>query len=209
MSRRRAWRRAGWASPTAYRMSRDGRRVCHSARRWASVSLPMLCIRQRLRLWAIACLVFQAATLAAFVPRTCCAPHDHAAARQDPPCHEPPPADACPMEHGDGDSCPMHQPAGRPRPLLLRAARRVRRTAAVHAAGTSWHPARAGAGPRPGRGGDRRSARPRVGGQPRPPTRRPASARLIHADALRAGTRVPVSTWCHVRPDVPWKGCRS
>jgi hypothetical protein len=63
---------------------------------------------------AVACLVVQAAALAAFVPRNCCAAHDHAGPGAERSCHEPPAAKACPMQAEDGASCPMHRPAAAP-----------------------------------------------------------------------------------------------
>jgi hypothetical protein len=44
--------------------------------------------RRRLRLCAAALLVFQAASLSAFVPRDCCAGHRVAVAQEKPLCHE-------------------------------------------------------------------------------------------------------------------------
>jgi len=63
--------------------------------------------RRRLRLWVAAWLVFQAASLSAFVPLDCCAAH-RAAASGKPGCHETPPAVECPMQAADGAMCPMH-----------------------------------------------------------------------------------------------------
>ena len=70
----------------------------------------MATIRRRLRFWAVAWLVFQAATLSALVPRQCCTAHPMAAAATEADCHEGAPAAAeadCPMA-GDGTACPMH-----------------------------------------------------------------------------------------------------
>jgi hypothetical protein len=79
----------------------------------------MQAIRTRVRAVALAWLLCQAASLAAFVPEHCCISHvaeaaarEHAAAKDDA-CHEseapkPKPADTCPMDHGDGAACPMH-----------------------------------------------------------------------------------------------------
>ena len=61
-------------------------------------------------------LVCQAASVAAFVPGTCCLAHaEEAAAKQaEPPCHgeqpapEPEPGEACPMHDAGGAACPMH-----------------------------------------------------------------------------------------------------
>lgn len=67
-------------------------------------------IRWRLRFWAAAWLVFQAATLSALVPRQCCTAHPMAAAATEADCHEAAPAPAepdCPMA-ADGTACPMH-----------------------------------------------------------------------------------------------------
>ena len=82
--------------------------------------------RARLRLWATLWLICQAASLAAFVPRDCCADHRPVQPAPAPEaesahCHEPPPAAEthCPMRAADGTPCPMHrghghqqQPAG-------------------------------------------------------------------------------------------------
>ena len=74
--------------------------------------------RTRVRAVALAWLLCQAATLAAFVPENCCLSHvAEAAAKAEAAkddCHEskappkPQPVDACPMDHGDGAACPMH-----------------------------------------------------------------------------------------------------
>jgi hypothetical protein len=53
----------------------------------------MTTIRRRLRFWVAAWLVFQAASLAALVPRTCCVPYQAAATDRA----------------ANGTPCPMHQ----------------------------------------------------------------------------------------------------
>lgn len=71
----------------------------------------MATFRRRLRYWAAAWLVFQAASLTALVPRQCCTAHPIAPATTEADCHEevpaPPPTD-CPMAADDGTRCPMH-----------------------------------------------------------------------------------------------------
>jgi hypothetical protein len=64
---------------------------------------------------ALAWLLCQAGTLAAFVPEDCCIAHaeERVAKEKAEACHEseppaPKPGDACPMSHADGDACPMH-----------------------------------------------------------------------------------------------------
>jgi len=82
----------------------------------------MSAFRSRLHLVAIAWLLCQVASLAAFVPEDCCEKHTAIAAAKHhadeaPPCHEtaetpapaPEPGDDCPMNHGDGAACPMHK----------------------------------------------------------------------------------------------------
>lgn len=78
----------------------------------------MSVFRSRARLVAVAWLLCQAASLAAFMPEDCCARHTAIAAEKaeaSAPCHEtekapePKPGDACPMKHGNGDACPMHR----------------------------------------------------------------------------------------------------
>ena len=71
----------------------------------------MTTIRRRLRFWAAAWLVFQAASLTALVPRQCCTAHPMAAATTEADCHEEAPTPAepdCPMAAEDGTPCPMH-----------------------------------------------------------------------------------------------------
>ena len=65
----------------------------------------MAVFRQRLRVFALAWLVFQAASFSAVVPRDCCAAHRPAAKS----CHEPQPATHCPMQASNGARCPMHR----------------------------------------------------------------------------------------------------
>ncbi len=75
----------------------------------------MQVIRRRVRTVALAWLLCQAATVAAFVPENCCKAHidERAASQQHEACHEtepaePEPGDLCPM-HGSksGDDCVM------------------------------------------------------------------------------------------------------
>lgn len=72
-----------------------------------------------MRIVALAWLLSQAASLAAFVPEHCCVSHTaEAAARaaaKSEACHEAElpaqePGDACPMHATDGAACPMKQP---------------------------------------------------------------------------------------------------
>jgi len=67
----------------------------------------MAVFRRHLRVWVAAWLVFQVATLSAFVPRDCCEGHRHAAERAET-CHEPPPPAHCATAGEQGASCPMH-----------------------------------------------------------------------------------------------------
>ena len=72
----------------------------------------MATIRWRLRFWAAAWLVFQAASLSALVPRQCCTAHPMAAASTEADCHDDAPAPKepeCPMAAHDGVPCPMHE----------------------------------------------------------------------------------------------------
>ena len=69
----------------------------------------MTVLRRHLRLWALTWLILQAGSLAAFVPRDCCAAHRPAAATKT--CHETPPTAHCPMRDGTGEPCPMHRPS--------------------------------------------------------------------------------------------------
>jgi hypothetical protein len=66
----------------------------------------MAALRQQLRLWAAAWLVFQVATLSAFVPRDCCTAHRPAAITPHTQDHT---ATDCPMRAVDGAACPMHR----------------------------------------------------------------------------------------------------
>jgi len=82
-------------------------------------------IRTRVRAVALAWLLCQAASLAAFVPENCCISHaqEQAAKAKQEACHEsepaepkpePKPGDACQMQHhGDGAACPMHSSKSR------------------------------------------------------------------------------------------------
>jgi hypothetical protein len=65
----------------------------------------MSALRRRIRAVAIAWLLCQVASLAAFVPEQCCVSHaaEAAAKAQNPPCHE-----TAPAAPRDGDACPMH-----------------------------------------------------------------------------------------------------
>jgi hypothetical protein len=54
-------------------------------------------------------LVFQVASLAALVPRECCAAHRAAAIGKKPSCHEHAVAPRCPMPTAAGTPCPMHR----------------------------------------------------------------------------------------------------
>jgi hypothetical protein len=78
--------------------------TCYSAYQTAMTSL-----RRRLRFWAVAWLILQAAPLMALVPRDCCAAHRPAANVKAPSCHEKIAAVMCPMRAADGTPCPMHR----------------------------------------------------------------------------------------------------
>lgn len=74
----------------------------------------MRMVRNRVRLVALAWLLSQVASLAAFGPDRCCVSHSEEAAAKARPesCHEsappgPAPEESCPMHHGDGAACPM------------------------------------------------------------------------------------------------------
>ena len=67
----------------------------------------MIALRRRLRRLVAAWLVFQAATLSAFVPKDCCAAHEPAAYEQESACHDVP-VDDPPCTTADGRACPMH-----------------------------------------------------------------------------------------------------
>ena len=75
----------------------------------------MQAIRIRVRAVALAWLLCQVASVAAFVPEHCCISHveeEAAKAKQDD-CHEtasaePERGDASATQHGDGAACPMH-----------------------------------------------------------------------------------------------------
>jgi len=67
----------------------------------------MTTLRSRLRLWATAWLVFQAASLAALAPGACCATARSADAGHDR--HAPAAGVHCPMPAADGSACPMHR----------------------------------------------------------------------------------------------------
>ena len=73
-----------------------------------SCALSMVSLRRHLRFWAAIWLVFQVATLSAFVPRDCCEAH-RTATDKAKDCHEEPPATHCPMAGADGAACPMQR----------------------------------------------------------------------------------------------------
>ena len=68
----------------------------------------MLAVRHHLRVWVMTWLVFQAVSVAALVPRDCCAGHTVPAAKEKS-CHENADAVACPSTAADAQQCPMHQ----------------------------------------------------------------------------------------------------
>jgi len=68
----------------------------------------MLPLRHHLRFWVTTWLVFQAVSVAALVPRDCCAGHSAPAAKEKS-CHEDAAAVACPSKAADAQQCPMHQ----------------------------------------------------------------------------------------------------
>lgn len=68
-------------------------------------------MRRRLPLLVGAWLVFQAASLAAMLPRDCCAAHRPADAHETPHCERTAPVPHCPMRAADGTPCPMHRVA--------------------------------------------------------------------------------------------------
>lgn len=57
----------------------------------------MVTIRRRIRTWTFAWLVFQAASLSAFVPRDCCAAHAEHTSHAAPPEQAREAAEHCPM----------------------------------------------------------------------------------------------------------------
>ena len=67
----------------------------------------MRSLRGHVRLWAIAWLWMQAAALAAFVPRDCCALHR--SPENTPSCHEAPKRTHCPMRTSGDEACAMHR----------------------------------------------------------------------------------------------------
>src|SRR5919112_4517457 len=84
----------------------------------------MFSVRRRLRFWAAAWLVFQAASLSALVPRECCLAHQHTgiqeAADDAPACHDAAQSQRevqpMAMHHAanhsvEGPQCPMHHGA--------------------------------------------------------------------------------------------------
>ena len=68
----------------------------------------MPAVRCGLRRWAVVCLLLQAASLGALVPRDCCSTHEHDAGRAAS-CHDARTAVQCPMRGPDGAACPMHR----------------------------------------------------------------------------------------------------
>jgi hypothetical protein len=83
----------------------------------------MTLFRCRLRLLVAAWLMFQAATLSAFVPRACCLVHQGALTKQDPDCHTPPasaessvPVESPAPHHGHEHHVAQHAPAPQPAP---------------------------------------------------------------------------------------------
>ena len=70
-------------------------------------------IRRGLRLWVSLWLVCQVASLAALVPRDCCAAHRRAVQTAKRSCHQAAAASQCPMRAADGTACPMHRGDGR------------------------------------------------------------------------------------------------
>ena len=69
----------------------------------------MAILRGRLRIWAAAWLVFQAASLSSLVPRECCRAHQHEASSPKLSCHEQPAVmHHCQMQSAEGVRCPMH-----------------------------------------------------------------------------------------------------
>ena len=69
----------------------------------------MRSLRARVRLWAVAWLLMQAATLSAFVPRDCCAAHRPT--ESAPSCHEAPKRTHCPMRATGDAPCAKHRHA--------------------------------------------------------------------------------------------------
>jgi hypothetical protein len=69
----------------------------------------MMSLWRRLPLWAAAWLVFQVASLAALVPRDCCAAHRAPTSSAEHGCHKTTAATHCPMRGADGTPCPMHR----------------------------------------------------------------------------------------------------
>ena len=67
-------------------------------------------VRRHLGSFALLWIVFQAATLSAFLPRECCPAHD-TAVRAETDCHGAS-NDLCPMKGATGEECPMHAGSG-------------------------------------------------------------------------------------------------
>lgn len=68
--------------------------------------------RRLARVIATVWLVCQAASVAAFVPGSCCAAHaEQVAHEKAKPCHETEPAPE-PEHHSEGAACPMHSKSG-------------------------------------------------------------------------------------------------
>lgn len=70
----------------------------------------MTALRRRVRAVAMAWLLCQAASLAAFVPEQCCVAHaaEAAAKEKAEACHETASPEPAPAEPKEGDACPMH-----------------------------------------------------------------------------------------------------
>jgi len=72
----------------------------------------MSALRHHLRFWVTTWLVFQVVSVAALVPRDCCAGHS-APATKEKSCHEEAAAVQCPLKGADAQQCPMHQSQAR------------------------------------------------------------------------------------------------
>lgn len=65
-------------------------------------------LRHHLRFWVTTWLVFQVVSVAALVPRDCCAGHS-APATKEKSCHADVAAVECPLKGPNAQQCPMHQ----------------------------------------------------------------------------------------------------
>jgi hypothetical protein len=66
-------------------------------------------LRRHMRVWTAIWALGQCTTVAAFVPRDCCAAHrSHTDETASPRCDETTPGAQCPMRGRDGPPCPMH-----------------------------------------------------------------------------------------------------